>query len=45
MPTGGRPDPDLRDIKAAAAADVAAMEEEKRKYFSPGAPGDDPDEL
>jgi len=41
----GRPDPKLADIKRAAAADVAAMEEEDRKYFRQDGPGKDEDLL
>jgi hypothetical protein len=41
----GRPDPKLDEIKRAALADVARMEEEDRKYFRRDGPGNDPDEL
>jgi hypothetical protein len=44
MPAG-RPDPKLDEIKRAAAADVAAMEEEDRKYFRQDGPGKDQDLL
>jgi hypothetical protein len=44
IPTG-RPDPKLDEIKKAAAADVAAMEEEDRRYFRQDGPGKDPDLL
>ena len=41
----GRPDPGLEKIKRAAAADVAAMEAEDRKYFRADGPGDREDDL
>lgn len=41
----GRPDPKLERIKRAAAADVAAMEEEDRKYFRQDGPGSQEDDL
>ena len=43
-PTGRR-DPDLDEIKQAAAADVAEMEEEDRKYFRQDGPGSVEDDL
>ena len=44
MPTG-RHSRRLDDIKRAAAADVAEMEEEDRKYFRQDGPGKDQDLL
>jgi hypothetical protein len=44
VPTGRR-DPDLEEIKQAAAADVAEMEEEDRKYFRQDGPGSVEDDL
>jgi hypothetical protein len=49
LPTG-RPgeqpdDPELDDIKKAAAADVAAMEAEDRKYFRQHGPGNTENDL
>jgi hypothetical protein len=41
----GRPDPKVDEIKRAAAADVAAMEAEDRKYFRQDGPGKDEDTL
>jgi hypothetical protein len=41
----GRPDPKLDAIKEAAAADVAAMEAEDRKYFRQDGPGRREDDL
>ena len=41
----GRPDPKLEEIKRAAAEDVAAMEEEDRKYFRQDGPGNIEDDL
>ncbi len=41
----GRRDPDLEQIKRAAAADVAAMEQEDRTYFRQDGPGDREDDL
>jgi hypothetical protein len=41
----GRDDPKLDEIKRAAAADVEAMEKEKRTYFRPDGPGDTEDDL
>ena len=41
----GRPDPKTDEIKRAAAADVAAMEAEDRKYFRQDGPGKDEDAL
>jgi hypothetical protein len=41
----GRPDPKTDEIKRAAAADVAAMEAEDRKYFRQDGPGKDEDTL
>jgi hypothetical protein len=45
LPRGRRPDPKLEEIKRAAAADVAAMEAEARKYFQQDGPGDTEDDL
>jgi hypothetical protein len=44
VPTG-RSDPGLSDIQKAAAADVAEMEAEDRKYFRQDGPGKDEDLL
>ena len=41
----GRPDPKTDEIKRAAAADVAAMEAEDRKYFRQDGPGNIEDDL
>jgi hypothetical protein len=41
----GRPDPEVDEIKRAAAADVADMEAEDRKYFRQDAPGKIEDDL
>ena len=43
--TWRRPDPKIEEIKRAAAADVAAMEAEDRKYFRQDSPGKDEDLL
>ena len=45
MPRGRPPDPELEEIKEAAAADVAEMEEEDRKYFDQNSPGNIEDDL
>ena len=45
MPRGHRPDPKLDEIKRAAAADVAEMEAEDRKYFRQDGPGKIEDDL
>lgn len=45
FPPPGRADPKLDDIKRGAAADVEAMEKEKRTYFRPDGPGDIEDDL
>ena len=45
MPRGHPPDPELEQIKEAAAADVAEMEEEDRKYFDQNSPGNIEDDL
>ena len=45
MPRGRRPDPGLEQIKEAAAADVAEMEAEDRKYFDQDSPGNIEDDL
>jgi hypothetical protein len=45
MPRGHRPDPELDEIKRAAAADVAEMEAEDRKYFRQDGPGKIEDDL
>jgi hypothetical protein len=42
---GRRVDPKLEQIKRAAAADVAAMEAEDRKYFDQDGPGHREDDL
>jgi hypothetical protein len=41
----GRPNPKLDEIKKAAAADVAAMEAEDRKWFRRDGPGTREDDL
>jgi hypothetical protein len=41
----GRPDPKLDELKRAAAADVAEMEAEDRKYFRQDGPGKIEDDL
>jgi hypothetical protein len=41
----GRDDPKIDEIQQAAAADVAAMEAEDRKYFRQDGPGDQEDDL
>ena len=41
----GRPDPKLDELKRAAAADVAEMEAEDRKYFRQDSPGNVEDDL
>ncbi len=41
----GRPDPELDKLKRAAAADVAEMEAEDRKYFRQDGPGKIEDDL
>ena len=45
MPRGHPPDPELRRIQEAAAADVADMEAEDRKYFRQDSPGNIEDDL
>ena len=45
MPRGHPPDPELEQIKEAAAADVAEMEAEDRKYFDQNSPGNIEDDL
>ena len=45
MPRGHPPNPELEQIREAAAADVADMEAENRKYFDPDGPGNSKDEL
>ena len=45
MPRGRPPDPKLEEIQRAAAADVADMEAEDRKYFRQDGPGDIEDDL
>jgi hypothetical protein len=45
MPSGGNKDPGLDETKRAAAADVAEMEKEDRRYFRPDGPGDQEDDL
>ena len=45
MPGAGRDDQDLDEIKRVADADVAAMEEENRRYFRQDGPGHQQDEL
>ena len=44
IPGGHHSDPKIDEMKAAAAADVAAMEAEDRN-FSPDAPGSQEDDL
>jgi hypothetical protein len=44
IPAGGQRDPKIDEMKAAAAADVAAMEAEDGN-FSPDAPGLQEDDL
>lgn len=45
IPAAGRRDPKLDEIKRAASADVAEMEEENRKYFRQDGPGRREDDL
>jgi hypothetical protein len=45
MPRGHPPDPELEKIREAAAADVADMEAEDRKYFDQNSPGNIEDDL
>jgi hypothetical protein len=45
IPGSGGPDPKLDEIKRAAAADVADMEEENRTYFRQDGPGRREDDL
>jgi hypothetical protein len=45
MPRGRPPDPELERIREAAAADVADMEAEDRKYFDQNSPGNIEDDL
>ena len=45
MPRGHPPDPELKRIQEAAAADVADMEAEDRKYFDQNSPGNIEDDL
>jgi len=45
MPRGHPPDAELEQIKEAAAADVADMEAEDRKYFDQDSPGNVEDDL
>jgi hypothetical protein len=45
MPRSYRRDPRLDEIKRAAAADVAEMEAEDRKYFRQDGPGKIEDDL
>jgi hypothetical protein len=45
MPRGHPPDPEHEQIKEAAAADVADMEAEDRKYFRQDGPGNIEDDL
>jgi len=44
IPAGGQRDPKIDEMKAAAAADIAAIEAEDRN-FSPDAPGLQEDDL
>jgi hypothetical protein len=44
-PPSGNADPELDETKAAAAADVAEMQKEDRKYFRPDGPGEQEDDL
>jgi len=45
MPRGRPPDPELKRIQEAAAADVADLEAEDRKYFDQNSPGNIEDDL
>jgi hypothetical protein len=45
IPSRGRDDPELDDIQEAAAADVADLEAEDRKYFRRHGPGQVEDDL
>jgi len=45
MPRGHPLDPELEQIREAAAADVADMEAEDRKYFDQDSPGNIEDDL
>lgn len=45
IPPPGKPDPKFERIQRAAAEDVAAMEEEDRKYFRQDGPGYREDDL
>lgn len=45
MPRGRGRDPRLDELKRAAAADVAEMEAEDRRYFRQDGPGDIEDDL
>jgi hypothetical protein len=45
MPRGHAPDPELEEIREAAAEDVAEMEAEDRKYFRQDGPGRIEDDL
>ena len=45
MPRSRPPDPELERTKEAAAADVADMEAEDRKYFRQDSPGNIEDDL
>ena len=45
LPGAGRDDPEVGQIKQAAAAEVDEMEEENRRYFRPDGPGHIEDDL
>ena len=45
MPRGHPPDPELEQVREAAAADVADMEAENRPYFDKDSPGNSEDDL
>jgi hypothetical protein len=45
MPPAPSDDPEVDEVKTAAAADVAEMEREDRKYFRPDGPGHQEDDL
>ena len=45
IPGSGRDDPEIDDIQRAAAADVATLETEDRRYFRRDGPGHVEDDL
>lgn len=45
MPGGGQDDPELDEIRRAAAADVAEMEHENHQHFRQNGPGHVEDDL